>query len=479
MGLKDDIGAILDKADSERSEQALTISEQTTQIIALVKTRDELAAKLQIANETVGSRDTEIAALKATISRLEARIRELENPTPSADPHISRKPKSFFSWQAAVSALGLPTDANYVVWKAEWTHLEQAFAALGTNDVLVLPERAEPYLVDSSKGFIAAGVKDMEYISDADYVSRSYTSKYVSGVVPVNSSSNRLWFEMARSRRGILGLGPGAVIKASKSGWKGVRQPNNNMIVTYTDGSKGTLVGVQNKLIGSEHHSPVYANFAMAPEDLGTVAYNAIGISSSQSGNFFMRNVWIDRAMSGFAGIPNGEAGGIILGNGKYDIENVLITTDASSSSPIMFNRNTGGRMKNVWLGMPAVGMLTYWRCSGVNELIDVVVHAPKAGINLEEEYAGFVLNWTGGAINVGSKGGAFHLNMNPSGGSQKIALKNVAISGYYGDERANNGKLAAHVYKIKDTDPARQRKADVTWDGGQILYLPEANWIG
>lgn len=439
---------------------------------------DSIGSLLTVATTELAAAQQRNALDAAEILALKERIRQLEVPPVSADPHVSRKPKSFFSWQAAVSGLGLPTDANYVVWKSEWTHLEQAFAALAPNDVLVLPERTEPYLIDSSKGFMAAGVKDMEYISDADYATRGYTSKYVTGTVPVNSSSNRLWFEMSRSRRGILGLGPGAVVKASKSGWKGVRQPNNNMMVTYTDGSKGTMIGVQNKLIGSEHHSPVYANFAMAPEDLGTVAYNSIGVSSSLVGNFYMRNVWIDRAMNGFAGIPNGEAGGIILGIGRYDIENVLITTDANSSSPIMFNRNTGGRMKNVWLGMPAVGMLTYWKCSGVNELIDVVVHAPKAGINLEEESAGFVLNWTGGAINVGSNGGAFHLNMNASGGSQKITLKNVKISGYYGDEKSNGGKLMAHVYKNKDSDPARQRKSDVTWDGGQILYLPAANWI-
>lgn len=90
MGLKDDIDAVLDKADSELSEKALTISEQATQITALVLTRDELTAKLQIANEMVGSRDTEITALKATISTLEQRIRELENahPKPQASPDL-------------------------------------------------------------------------------------------------------------------------------------------------------------------------------------------------------------------------------------------------------------------------------------------------------------------------------------------------------------------------------------------------------
>ena len=79
------------------------------------------------------------------------------------------------------------------MWDNAWTNLEQAFAALSLNDILVLPERAEPYWIDSSKGFMAGGVKEIDGTGANGLKDGSR--------VPIVSNS-RLWFAMSRARRG-------------------------------------------------------------------------------------------------------------------------------------------------------------------------------------------------------------------------------------------------------------------------------------
>jgi len=80
-----------------------------------------------------------------------------------------------------VSELNPPAQFNYVTWR--WgltTPLQDVFKVLGANDVLVLPERPEPYLIDTSKGFRSGdGIHDVA---------------------------------MTRCKAGIIGMGPGAVI---------------------------------------------------------------------------------------------------------------------------------------------------------------------------------------------------------------------------------------------------------------------------
>lgn len=475
QALVDGLEAELDAAASANAALQGQVGGLEAEVSSLNSEQEEILGELQIyMTELVNSR-AEIQTLTEKVSALEARIRDLTTPVEppvTGDPQAGMKPRSYATKEEAIAGLGLPTDANYVLWDNTWpNNLETVFATkLRDNDVLVLPERAEPYYIDSSKGFLAAGVKDMEYISDADFATRGYTEKVVSGLAPVDSSSNRLWFSMARARRGVLGLGPGAVIKPSNSGYKGQRQPKNNMIITYTNGTKGTMVGVQQKLLEAANSNAIFANFKLEGQDLGTIAYSAIGLAK---GTTVIRRLWVDRAWNGFAGIPNGESGGLSLGVG-YDIDGVLLSTDeAFSSSPIMFNRSTGGKMKNVFVGQHRIGMVTQWRSTGTHVWENVTTNGGTVGLNLEEEGAGFVLRWTGGALNCSSQGQAKHLNINPSGGSQVVTLTDVAISGYYGAE-TNKGKIMGHVYGTANT----QRKADVTWNKGEIMYLPSNLWI-
>ena len=110
-----------------------------------------------------------------------------------------RGPVSYSSLEEAKTALGAPTDANYVMWNTSWPKdrdLEDVFASLGSNDILVLPERPEPYIIDSSEGFRAAGVT-------------SVTGR--NGQLPIVNKykgirTARTWFAMARARQGILGM---------------------------------------------------------------------------------------------------------------------------------------------------------------------------------------------------------------------------------------------------------------------------------
>lgn len=113
--------------------------------------------------------------------------------------------------------------------------------------------------------------------------------------------------------------------------------------------------------------------------------------------------------------------------------------------------------------------MITFWRSGGSNVFENVSTRGTKIGINLEENLAGFQLSWTGGSMILDSGIQAFHLNINPTDGSNKVALSNVDVSlnGY------TPGMLSAHVYSTANT----QLRSDVTWDGGDISYLPGANW--
>src|SRR5690606_26850388 len=130
---------------------------------------------------------------------------------------------------------------------------------LGENDILVLPEREEPYWINSSNGFMAAGVKEVDGVGSNGLKDGSR--------IPI-VSNERLWFEMCRARRGILGLGPGAVIEPTNSGYSRGPQPilqnqtsGNQFMNRYMlDGSVGLINGVQEKLIGCESASPFFAN---------------------------------------------------------------------------------------------------------------------------------------------------------------------------------------------------------------------------
>jgi hypothetical protein len=370
------------------------------------------------------------------------------------DPDAIFKPVSYGSLAAARAALGAPSDANYVMWNHDGQSLEQVFATLGANDILVLPERAQPYPIDSSNGFMASGVSEITGPN---------------GTRTEIVSNSRLWFSMCRARRGVIGLGPGAVIEPTNSGWTAPPQPKPLYWYNSSGDQMDELVGAQNKLMEAAHLNSFFANFTLKGRDFGGVAYN--GLSTTPDGNNTVKRIHFDQSWRGFESVPNGETGGLGFLRSTYLIENCLFTPHPTyGPSPIMWNRTDGGVMRNVKVKKHTIGMITFWRCLGVNTFENVYTDAPKTALNLEEEEAGFELNWTGGEILIDGTMNGWHLNINPSGGSQKIRLSNLtaSLNGYV------PGALCAQVYTTSNT----QKRSDVTWDGGQMAYIPASRWI-
>ena len=395
------------------------------------------------------------------------------------DPSSIYRPIAFSTIAEAVAALGAPANANYVEWNPSWTHLQQAGAALGSNDILALRPRYDasgqivPYLIDTSNGFMAAGVKEVDGVG-AD-------GKKNGSRIPIVSRNN-LWFAMARMPRGIIGLGPDVVIAPSVSAWSRQAQPilqnqtagNQTMLRYMLDGTTAEMYGVQEKLIECEHADSFFGNFTLRGRDFGGVAYNGIVTAPPAGGKTRVARVFFDGCWRGHAGVPNGETGGLALLRAQYAIESCDFHS-VGGPSPIMWNRTAGGTVTHVRHDKPNFGMLTYWKCGGVNTLVDVLMDAGQIGFNLEENLAGFTLNMTGGRIMLDhpTRTSMFHLNINPSGGSIKVALKGVQISG----NAYTPGTVSAHVYSTAGV----QKRSDITSDTLPLSYLAGAgstSWI-
>lgn len=388
-------------------------------------------------------------------------------PIPPPDPPpTTRNPVSYPSLAAAREALGAPTDANYVTWDPAWTsqglRLQEVFTSkLAANDILVLPERVAPYEIDSSNGFMASGVG------------------WITGQLPNDTpqtriqivSNPRCWFEMARGRRGILGLGPGAVVQPSASSFSRPAQPitqdTGGTMSAYNAGGGflQNLVGAQDALMRFDHANAWCGNFILKGRDFGGVAYS--GMFAPNVVNFVG-----DAASRGHAGVPNGETGTIASNNVNVRYENVdIITTDSTGArvvvSPMMLNRNTGGTFKNVTLGRPRAGMLTFWRCTGSYTMQQVKVAGNDVSMNLEEGGPGFVLNWDGGSV---STVGSYHIVGEASPGSKVLTFNNLEVSGGIPD--AQDG-LALHFYSYTGT--AVQRRSNVSRNNGPLYFYGSA----
>lgn len=379
------------------------------------------------------------------------------------DPSAKYRPVSVSTLAEARALSGAPSNANYVMWNPAWQHIQQAFEALGSNDILVLPERTEPYLIDSSNGFMAAGVKEVDGVGS--------DGKKNGSRVPIVSRNN-LWFAMARAPRGILGMGPNAIIAPSTSAWRRPAQPilqnqtagNQTMLRYMLDGSTGEMYGVQEKLIECEHADSFFDNFTLRGRDFGGVGYNGIVNSPPSGGKTHVKRVFFDGCWRGHAGVPNGETGGLALLRAIYDIE-ACDFHSVGGPSPIMWNRTAGGTVRNVRSDKPNYGMFTYWKCGGVNTLTDVLMDTGQIGFNLEENLAGFELNMTGGRMMLDwPSNNRFHLNINPSGGSIKVRLQGVQVSG----NGYTPGTVSAHVYSTAGV----QKRSDITSDGLPVAYL-------
>jgi hypothetical protein len=383
-----------------------------------------------------------------------------------------------FSSVAAMKASGLfhiPADANLVTWHFGNETLEQAFMTLGANDILVLPERAQPYLIDSSGGFRASGVGSILGSNGKRIpIANTYLGKPA-----------RTWFAMARATRGVLGMGPGAVIETTNSGFKEERQiPDKGSPLPgggtspgrswyNTSGVRqGELAGSVEKILESGNTNAYFGNFTMHGRDFGGVAYNGIGMKGGTA-----ERLDLDGAWRGFQAEPNGEAGAISVNGGRYLISHVSTSPlneqgKRVGSSPIMINRSPGGRWEYGDASEAYIGMPTIWNSSGTHVWYDITSRWGGAGVNLEQVADGFQFQMTGGKLwpNRGGKGGhpspdgiyenGMHIAMSPLGRAT-ITLKDVDI-----DKNVQPGKLCVQLYNYGD--PSKVKITDVT--GGKSV---------
>lgn len=376
----------------------------------------------------------------------------------------------FASLDAAIAHYGLPgrsaAGMRYVDWASvmqSYASLDRALDSLREGDLVYWGEGTPAPIIDTTGGFKASNISAMEYLSDADYAQYGYTAKRVSGMTPVVGNRHRLWFSMARTRRGLLGLHSSCYVGLSDSGYKGQRQPKSSMGVQDVRQPAGSLyfhVGSQQKVLEMGEVGAM-CNFELRGRDLGTIAYSGI---ATRPGSL-VRNLYLNKAHHGFAGIPNGEAGGLAIG-ARYDAQDIYIEDDAAgSSSPIMFNRATGGIMRRVYLGKHVIGMLTLWGSSGTHDWEDVGTKAGTTGINIEECDETTVLNWLRGFMHTDPASNTKHVNFNPSGRFIETHLRDVDVTLNSG---IRQGHLIAHNYG----DGTQQPKAKMTYDGGPTAYV-------
>lgn len=135
-----------------------------------------------------------------------------------------------------------------------------------------------------------------------------------------------------------------------------------------------------------------------------------------------------------------------------------------------MWNRNTGGTVRNVCSTPPDHGMWTFWQSGGVNTFENVYIDAISPGMNLEENMAGFTLNWTGGKMHLYNQTGSrFHFGINPSQGSNRLHFDNVDFSpnGWTADAVSINVYVTSGVQKRSDVTSVNETLP--------VSYLPES----
>ena len=283
---------------------------------------------------------------------------------------------------------GFPSNANPVQWK--WARssgmtLQGAMALLGDNDILVLPEDPEPFWIDTSQGFV---------------------------------SNARQYRSMLGVRRGIVGLGPGAVVRPKKSGFAQGQQ-------TYAD-------GLQEKMIESQQDNAFFANFTMRGEDLGGCAYNGIWASGHNTRFSYLK---LQGAHRGWLSRPPGEAGaitgykgmGMLLSGIEIDCRDdngVSVGT-----SPIMFNLQSYVGVTNVYAHHTRVGMPTFWRCttSACINLIhsDVAQEGSSPGVNIEQCAGDFTLRNCTFMIGWGPNNSGAHVSVGGADSMVTVEVRN------------------------------------------------------
>lgn len=371
---------------------------------------------------------------------------------PPPPPPTGGRAVSYATVTEARAALGAPSNANYVVWSHGTQTLEQVFRTLGSNDILVLPERFDgfgvpiPYMVDTADGFRALGVTGVDTKAGIAPVRSTYSD---------TGGTANMWFAMARAKRGIMGMGPGSVIRLSASAFTQAQQtdpplnvqnptPDQQRKAYLSGGGTMVLYGIQEKVIESDITDAFFGNFHMYGRDLGGVAFS--GIRLNKGGRAV--NLYLRGAGSGYSGTPNGEAGGLQISDGPYTIENVEVdgrdeTGAEIGSSPIMLIRTSGGTIKTSKAYNHRAGMPVLWNCAGTNTWTDFEVFlGAEVGVNMEANHNSLVLNWTRGKCEAAP--GRYHFIVNSKDGtSQRLNINQVAFLG----GREGDGVMTAHGY--------------------------------
>jgi hypothetical protein len=210
-----------------------------------------------------------------------------------------------------------PSNLNYRMWNfPSGTTLSAALAKMGPNDCLVLPERSEPYLLDSSKGFAYPGS----------------------------------WRGMARATAGIHGMGPNTVIQPSVSAFRMGQTSTSN----------------ENVLIESTLAGAYFGNFTLKGRDFGGCAVNGIKSTGDRT---TWENLYLWGAQRGWRNSPPGEAGGIVgfKGTGQTLRNTEINCTDPATgqrvgTSPAMFNQQSNVTVQDVYAHHALAGAITFWR---------------------------------------------------------------------------------------------------------------------
>lgn len=384
------------------------------------------------------------------------------------------RPQSYDTVEEVIEALDLPVDPDdCVVWNPAWDHLEQAFAAMSDGQYLVLPEREAYYELDTSNGFMALNVLNYDGVGPDGIKDGSK--------VPVVSNP-RLWFEMSRARKGIIGLGPDAKIRPRASSWtcpsQAVlqRQPAGSQFCTiyFAGGTTQPMNGAQNGLIGCYENGAVMANFTLEGRDFGGVAYSGIKISNNTTAT--VKRIHFDGCWRSHEGVPNGETGGLTLNRTIYLVENCDFDSKGTGASPIMWNSTKGGVIRDIRSSeVPNYGMFTYWNCGGPNVWERVWMECNRTGMNLEINDESFSLTWITGRMNLNSDRNKFHFVMNPAGVSYDIYIEDVDFS----PNGFSNNHISTNVYTDTVAYPVTQKRSDFTAVNTlPVAYLPGDKWI-
>jgi hypothetical protein len=281
-----------------------------------------------------------------------------------------------------------PKDANYVSWATVGvTTIDQAFAKLGNNDILVLPERTAPYEIDSSKGFTQG------------------------------------WYSMTYAKRGLVGLGPGVIVQPSASNFR------SGQVNVGNDGN-------QNRIVACDIAGAYFGNFEMRGRDFGGVQYDAINLTGS---NAAWERLYFHGAHRGFKAAPDGETGAISGYQGtNQQVYNVEVdcrdpaTNVPVGTSPFMFNVQSNVTVVDFYGHHAYAGMPTFWKVTNITTTrLRSEYNGAKPGIGgagINHELVSGTVTHNNPTLIIGETGTSPHISMGTDSTTATYYFNNPTI---------------------------------------------------